>query len=184
MQTTLPFVDPLLYQQSLDQTFGQGVFQVTQTNINNIIGFALDYANSTPQSQIDQALVIANENAATLLAGVKVRLYDAFETVANKIIASRVRPVWSDAEIAEAAAWLQNQSTPVPSCVIYNALREGVSNAVSAQQIIDAQANYQAFIDQVNSVKNSGQTATLAAPDILSCKLQAGPGLEQLKNLG
>lgn len=183
MRSELPFIDYAGFQARLDREFGVGVFTFVLGSGDPVQKFYIDYADNTPQTTVNLALDIANANAAELLANTKVRLYDEFEIYSKKLISLKTKPAFTADEINAANTWLQNQSTPPPSIVQYIMALKNLSALAAAQYIVDADTEYQQFIEQVNSVKNAGQAATLATTEFVECKIQAGPYLVQLKNI-
>jgi hypothetical protein len=101
----------------------------------------------------------------------------------EKVILKKERPRFTEAETQEAYYWLQNQSTPVPGCVLYVSIADGVSNTVAAQSIVNSQAVYDAYVNQVNAIKIQSQNEIMASTSLLTAKQIATDAIEQIKNV-
>lgn len=183
MIITLATVDRPTLQQILNNQFGPGVFNVLKTQVSGSLTFELEFNDSVPNDQVDQALVYVQQSVDSLLNQTKVRLYDDLQTMANKLITQKSRPHWSEQDVVAATNWLSNQSGPVPDCVAYNSLRENIDSVTSAQQIRDSESVYQTYIANINAILASGQSAILASSEFSACKSTGAMYMEQLKSL-
>lgn len=182
MRTEISFIDYGTFQTELDNKFGSGVFTLIIGDDPANQKFYIEYENVT-QTQLNEALALATENATNLLSAIKVRLYETFISYASRAITIKTKPEYTQVEIDSAYNWLQNQELPCPSCVQFVALSKLITNQQAAQEIVNSPEDYANFTNTVNSIKNTGQTETLATTDIFTCKATATIYLDQLKNL-
>lgn len=179
----IPYIDYNEFQDKLNAQFGEGVIQLILGNDNSIQEFYLQWAEDTPQNVIAAAINMANANASDILNRTKIRVCDDLTTLVNKVVASKSPPVYSSQELSDVQAWMADQSLPVPFCIDYTSISRNCSRLDAAKFILNSQEEYQNFLNQVESTKIAGQSATINSVDYYSCKESATPYIEQLKNL-
>jgi len=183
MQTPIGFVKSNPLQEALDQTYGPAVFTVVVEDLGSIKNFFLSYAVGTPQPSIDGAVAMAAENTADYLNVVKINLYEKLDGKAAKTIAAKNPPVYTTEEVQLAVDWLANQQLPVPGCVQFLALTDGISNIAAAEIVANSIAEYQAYVGAVNAVKTSAQSQVMSAPDVYVAKQIATDANIEMKEL-
>ena len=183
MISIIGIVDVGLLQNILNQTFGSSIFIVGNSNLQTPPEYYIEYSDTTPSQDVDQALLISQEQVELCLNDTKLRLYQTIQIVANKQIASIEIPNFTDAEIQSASDWLQNQSLPVPACVSYLSLVKSITNVQSADYIVNSKTYYNDLINQAKTLQTQGQTAVMDSTDTYSAKIVAGNYMAQIKNI-
>jgi hypothetical protein len=183
MITNIAFVDISALQIQLDTEIGYGIFYV---GINESVvphQCYIEYNDSTPQSQIDQALSISSTLATETLNKTIVRLYQALDITATKQILIVETPQFTTEEINEANLWLQNQSLPIPSCVTYLSLKDNISTQIAAETIVNSTTVYDQKIQQIKNLAKEGQLQVTNGTDTYSVKLVAQNFMDQIKSI-
>lgn len=183
MQIPINFVDIDVLQNMLNEAFGANVFIVVVDKNSNPKSYYLYCNDNTPQNLIDQAVVISNQNATELFNAVKINLYNQLQGKVDKAILVKEKPVFGDSEIQQANDWLQNMSTPVPTCVVFLSLSLNVSNQVAAENIANSKINYESYINQINAIKTNAQGQILNSTDIFDAKNIATLAIAEIKNV-
>lgn len=183
MQTLINFVDLPTLQETLNQNFGEGVFTVTVDKDTEPKNYYLEYDNNTPQTLIDQAVIIADQNSTTLLNAIKINLYNMLQGKVDKTIIAKEKPKFSDSEIQEANDWLQNMSGPVPTCVIFLSLSLSISNQLAAEKVANSKIEYDNYINQVNAIKAMAQGQILSSSNVFDAKDIATNASAEIKNV-
>lgn len=182
MQAPIGYVKISPLQAELDGLYGAGVFTVGVAGNGDHKNFWLEYGPGVPQQSVDGALAAASTNEATYLGVIKVELYERLAEKAAKIVAARPVPSYTAAEIQSAVDWLADQSQPLPACVQFVALAEGLSNVDAATVVANSMINYNTWVDTVNQIKVARQTAVMASTDVYTAKGNASSAMDQMKS--
>lgn len=182
MQTQIDYVEDISLQETLNSTFGVNIFTVIMVDGEQKT-FYLEYQDSVPQSTVNSAVELANQNAQSFLNNVKINLYEKLNSKTEKVIVLKEKPSFSDLEIQQAYNWLQNQQSIPPACVQFLALSKNISNLLAAQQIVDSSTQYENFVNQINTTKLTAQQNLMSATDIYSAKNIATLAIAEIKNL-
>lgn len=182
MITYIDLVDVNGLQSILDNEFGINIFTVCVTDTVPKSHY-LEYADNTPKSQVDEALIISNQQAIIFLNSTKVRLYQFLEITALDQIAIIEKPPFTDQEIIDSQAWLEDQSLPVPACVLYISLSESITNQAAAEKIVNSNTVHNNLINQIKALTKQGQTEVMNATDSFEAKSIANNYSEQIKSI-
>lgn len=170
MQTPIGYVKSGPLQEELDQVWGPGTFTVTVEDLGNTKNFFLTYAAGTPQTSIDSAVAMAAQNTTNYLNVVKINLYERLNGKAEKAIAAKNPPIYTQEEIKLSVDWLANQQLAVPGCVQFLALTQNITTVAAAQIIAESATEYKSYIDSVNAIKTTAQSQIMSAPDVFAAK--------------
>lgn len=176
-------VDTSIVQPLLDSTFGVGVFKLDRT-INEQMQwkyYFLEYDDSVSQSTVDQAVTLVNGIHMQNLNDMRVRWYTGMRVKADQKLETLSVDKFTEEQIIQAQAWLNNMSAPVPACVSFIALKNGLNNQQAAEYIVNSQAEYQNLVNQLNTIVESFQ-ANLMVLDMREGKILIRNTLEQINN--
>lgn len=183
MRTAIGYVKSNPLQEDLNTIYGVGVFTVEVEYTGDIKNFFLEYADNTPQVDVNGALAMAAQNATDYLNVVKINLYEKLDGKAAKTIAAKNPPVYTTEEVQLTVDWLANQQLPVPGCVQFLALTDGISNIAAAEIVANSIAEYQAYVGAVNAVKTTAQSQVMSAPDVYVAKQIATDANLEMKEI-
>lgn len=183
MITNISFVDISTLQNLLDTDIGSGIFYAGIDQTVNPHQCYIEYNDSTPQAQIDQALIISNQLATDTLNKNIVRLYQALQITAYKQVTLLEIPPFTDEEILETNVWINNQTLPVPPCVIYLSLRDNISNQLAAETIVNSRSVYDQKKQEISALEKEGQTQVTSSTDLYSAKSAAQNYIDQIKSI-
>lgn len=178
LQSDISIMQPIL-----DQKFGTNVFIIDRT-IDPVTGFKdyfLTCDDSVSQNLVDEAIQTVNDNHMELLRNKKVRSFEKIKFLINYALTELDKNKISDEEIAEANHWLNNQTEPVPSCVMYIVLKDNVSTQVAAQIIVDSKTNYDASVAQLKSLQTNYQNQMIDA-NLRDFKILTDETMAQINN--
>lgn len=183
MQTSISYTDHYKLTPVLNATFGAGVFAVVIDRSRDYKSLLLEYADNTPQEQVDQALAIAAQQANEFFLQNQRDYYDRIIRASGKTI-DRYRPAPPTSEQAtEAANWLAAPTSTCPEWIADQAFLTGTTTQQVAQNAVDQNSIYQNFLIEVANVRTSGKTAILAATDYVSVKVALNSAMDQLTAL-
>lgn len=183
MQISINFVDITILQETLNQTFGENIFIVVVDKNTEPKSYYLEFADTTSQNLIDQAVTISNESATSLFNAIKINLYNKLQGKVDKAIIAKEKPVFSDSEIQQANDWLQNMSSQVPTCVIFLSLNLNISNQLAADNIANSKINYERYINQINAIKTNAQAQVLSSQNVYDAKNIATLAIAEIKSV-
>ena len=183
MQIPINFVDIDVLQVTLNETFGENIFTVVVDKNTTPKSYYLDCDSSTPQNLIDQAVIISNQNATAIFNSIKINIYNQLQGKVDKAILAKEKPVFSDSEIQEATDWLQNMTTPVPTCVVFLSLSLNISNQQAAEKIANSKIDYESYVNQINAIKTTAQSQVLSSADVFDAKNIATLAIAEIKNV-
>lgn len=178
LQSDISIMQPIL-----DENFGAGIFTIDRT-IDPITGFKNYYitcGNNVPQNIIDEAVQAVNDNHMELLRNKKVRSFEKIKMLINYTISELDKNRVSDQEIAEATYWLNNQTEPVPSCVMYIVLKDNVSTQAAAQTIVNSKINHDENVAQLKSLQTNYQNQMIDA-NLQAFKALTDAAMAQINN--
>lgn len=178
LQSDISIMQPIL-----DQNFGTDTFIIDRT-IDPVTGFKnyfLTCDDSVPQNIVEQAVQAVNDNHMELLRNKKVRSFEKIKTLISYALSELDKNKVSDLEIAEANYWLNNQSEPVPSCVMYIVLKDNVSTQVAAQTIVDSKIIYDENVAQLKSLQTNYQNQMIDA-NLQTFKALTDAAMAQINN--
>ena len=183
MQIPIDFVDMDSLQVTLNNTFGDGIFTVVVDKNTDPKSYYMYCADNTPQNSVDEATVLAQQNATEMLNSIKINLYNQLQGKVDKAILSKEKPRFNDVEIEEANIWLQDMAEPPPTCVLFLALSLSITNEAAAQQIVTSKSSYENYILQINTIKSVAQGQVLSSTDVFSAKNIATTAIAEIKNV-
>lgn len=160
LQSDISIMQPIL-----DQNFGTDTFIIDRT-IDPVTGFKnyfLTCDDSVPQNIVTQAVQAVNDKHMELLRNKKVRSFEKIKMLINYALSELDKNKVSELEIAEATYWLNNQSEPVPSCVMYIVLKDNVSTQAAAQMIVDSKITYEENVAQLKLLQINYQNQMINA---------------------
>lgn len=178
LQSDISIMQPIL-----DQNFGTDTFIIDRT-IDPVTGFKnyfLTCDDSVPQNIVDQAVQAVNDNHMELLRNKKVRSFEKIKMLISYALSELDKNKVSELEIAEATYWLNNQSEPVPSCVMYIVLKDNVSTQAAAQTIVDSKVIYDEKVAQLKSLQTNYQNQMIDA-NLQTFKALTDAAMAQINN--
>lgn len=181
MQAAIGYVKVPTLQAQLDLDWGAGTFTVEVEDLGEIKNFTLVWGAGVPQNAVDGATAAAAANAGSYLDSIKIELYSRLAAKAEKVLASRPAPTYSQEDVDEAAAWLSGGGDP-PACVQFAALANGLTLNAAAQLVVDSVASYNIWTAEVNGYRSSGQSAVMAAQDVYAAKAAALAAMDGMKS--
>lgn len=164
--------DISVIQPLLDQQFGPGVFVIDRT-INESIQwkeYFLKYDDNLPQTLVDEAVQLVNGRNTEILNELKIQWYSKIQEKVTQKINDLAVFKFTQQEISSAQNWLNNTSDPVPGCVSFIALKNGLTTIQAAEYIANGDTNYQNLINQLNSILTNFQN-TIMTSDMRECRM-------------
>jgi hypothetical protein len=183
MRIDIEFLDFRRLQIELDSAVGPGTFTVSVDKNTVPRQIYLECADDIDSSIIAQANAIAAAQSQEEYLAVQLSMYDRIDRAAGKTIDRRTPKPCSAEQVAQATAWLADQATPCPEFIQDRAFLQSITAVAAAQSVVDSQAGYQEFLDQVAVIRQSGKAAILAAATFYEVKLAGGAAMDQLTAL-